>query len=155
MRKKTLSLALLMALSFSSLAQAESVFGERPKLKGLVKISTLLEHPKDYLGKEIKIEGIAMDVCPKRGCWMKIKSDRKKESLLIKVNDGEMVFPMSARGKNTVLQGRLVQSSMPEHEVIELEKARAEKAGKKFDPASVKGPRISYKFIPSGVIIQD
>lgn len=155
MLKKTLSLALLMALSFSSLAQAESVFGERPKLKDVVKISTLLEHPEKYLGKDIKIEGIAMDVCPKRGCWMKIKSDRKKESLLIKVNDGEMVFPMSARGKNTVIQGRLIKSTLPKHEVIEIEKARAEKAGEKFDPASVSGPRISYKFVPTGVIIQD
>lgn len=33
--------------------------------------------------------------------------------------------------------------------------AQAEKAGKKFDPASVKGPRISYVFQPTGVIVQD
>lgn len=143
-----------MLLQLPTLA-ADTLFGKAPTLKGVVKISELLEHPAKYLNKDIRVEGIATDVCPKRGCWMKIQSDRKKESMIVKVPDGEMVFPMSARGKNIVLQGRLVKSVLPKHDVIELEKARAEKAGKKFDPASVKGDRVSYLFKPTGVIIRN
>lgn len=156
MKKWMIASALGLALSggmLSGNALADTVFGKRPVLKDVVKISTLLDQPEQYLNKEIKVEGIATDVCPMRGCWMKIQSDRKKESLLIKVNDGEMVFPMSARGKNTVIQGKLVKRTIPVKEVIELEKARAEKAGQKFDPASVKGPRTLYMFQPTGVII--
>lgn len=154
---KVLSLLLTVSLILISGAQAaDKVFGERPALnKNTVKISTLLDAPEKYLGKVIQVEGIVMDVCPTRGCWMKVKSDRKKENLFIKVNDGEMVFPMSARGKNTVIKGKLVKQVMPLKEVIEVEKARAEKKGEKFDPASVKGPRISYMFKPIGLVIQD
>lgn len=158
MKNWMIASALGLALSSSILsgqALADTVFGTRPVLKDVVKISTLLDNPEQYLNKEIKVEGIATDVCPMRGCWMRIQSDRKKESLLIKVNDGEMVFPMSARGKSTVIQGKLVKRTLPVKEVIEIEKARAEKAGTQFDAASVKGPRTIYMFKPSGVVIAD
>ncbi len=153
---KVLSLLLTTSLILIPGAQAaDKIFGERPALKNTVKISAILDAPEKYLGKVIQVEGIVMDVCPMRGCWMKVKSDRKKENLFIKVNDGEMVFPMSARGKNTVIKGKLVKQVMPLKDVIEIEKARAEKKGEKFDPASVKGPRTSYMFKPIGVVIQD
>lgn len=151
--KISLQMLMLSTLLAPAALAGETVFGKRPVLKDVVKISSLLEHPEKYVGKEIKVEGIAMDVCPMRGCWMKIKSDRKKESLLIKVNDGEMVFPMSARGKHVVLQGKLVKKSIPVADVIEIEKARAKKEGKTFDPKSVKGPRTVYQFQPTGVVI--
>ena len=148
----TTSLLLLPATALA----ADKVFGERPAIgKDTVKISQVLEHPNKYLGKVIQVQGIVMDVCPMRGCWMKIKSDRKKENLFIKVRDGEMVFPMSARGKHTVIKGKLVKKVMPLKDVMEIEKARAKKAGKTFDPKSVKGPRTSYMFQPLGVVIQD
>jgi hypothetical protein len=153
---KVLPLLLTASLILMPGAQAaDTLFGERPALKNTVKISAILDAPEKYLGKVIQVEGIVMDVCPMRGCWMKVKSDRKKENLFIKVNDGEMVFPMSARGKNTVIKGQLVKQIMPLKDVIEIEKARAEKKGEKFDPASVKGPRTSYMFKPIGVVIKD
>lgn len=152
---KKVFLGTVMSTLISTPVLADTLFGEKPTLKDVVKISTLLDHPEKYLGKVIKIQGIAMNVCPKRGCWMKIKSDRKKESLLIKVNDGEMVFPMSARGKKTVIQGKLIKKMMPLKQVIELEKARHKKMKKPFDPKSVKGPRAKYMFKPIGVLIKD
>lgn len=152
MKKFILTMIVLLISQTPSLA-LDKVFGKRPTLKGVIKISELLEHPEKYLNKDLRVEGIATDVCPKRGCWMKVQSDRKKESLMVKVNDGEMVFPIAAKGKHIVLQGRLVKSVMPKHDVIEIEKQRAEKAGKKFDPASVKGDRVMYMFKPTGVII--
>jgi hypothetical protein len=149
-----LALSLSTLLSLSSPVLAETVFGKRPVLKNVILISQLLDHPDKYVGKEIRVEGIATDVCPTRGCWMKIQSDRKQQSLVLKVNDGEMVFPISARGKQIVVQGKLVKKVMLVKDVIELEQARAKEKGKKFDPASVKGPRISYVFQPSGVVVK-
>ncbi len=153
MKSLAATLTLLTLLGLSQPAGAETLFGKAPHLQNVIKISALLDHPEQYLGKEIRVEGIATDVCPTRGCWMKIQSDRKKQSLILKVNDGEMVFPMSARGKHIVVQGKLVKKIMPVKDVIEIEKARAKKEGKPFDPASVKGPRISYVFQPSGVVV--
>ena len=151
---KIITLALTSLLLMPSAFAADQVFGDRPNLKGTIPVSTLLDAPQKYLGKTVKIQGIATDVCPMRGCWMKIQSDRKKESLLIKVNDGEMVFPLSAQGKHTVIQGKLVKKMIPIKEVIEIEAARAKKAGKAFDPKSIKSPRTVYMFQPTGVVIE-
>ncbi|MGE3726135.1 MAG: DUF4920 domain-containing protein [Candidatus Sericytochromatia bacterium] len=153
MKSFAATLTLLTLLGLSNPVGAETLFGKAPSLKNVIKISALLEHPEHYLGKEIRVEGIATDVCPMRGCWMKIQSDRKKQSLILKVNDGEMVFPMSARGKHIVVQGKLVKKVMPLKDVIEIERERAKKENKPFNPASIKGPRISYVFQPSGVVV--
>lgn len=155
MKKFLLSAAALLLMVQTPAISAEKLFGQRPALPGVVRMNELLEHPDKYLNKVIKVEGIATDVCPKRGCWMKVSGKDRKGSLMVKVNDGEMVFPMNARGKNIVLQGKLTKSVMPRHDVIELEKARAEKAGQKFDPSSIKGDRVMYMFKPTGVLIQD
>lgn len=134
---------------------ADTVFGTRPNLPGVIKISELLEHPDKYVGKEIKVEGIATDVCPKRGCWMTVQSDKKAQSLFVKVADGEMVFPMSARGKHVVLQGKLHKFTMSLEQTIAFEKERASETGKTFDPKSVTKPRVQYLFKPSGAVIHN
>lgn len=155
-RSKTLLLVLALNLSvLSSAAWADDVFGKRPQIKDAVQISTLLESPDKYINKEIKIQGIAMDVCPMRGCWMKIQSDKKRQHLLVKVKDGEMVFPMSARGKHTVVQGKLIKRVVSVEHLREMAAEQAKEKGEKFDPGSIKEPKTVYMFVPSGVVIKD
>ena len=60
----------------------------------------------------------------------------------VKIAGGEVDFTVE-----------LTTPACPLKDVIEIERERAKKAGKPFDPASVKGPRISYVFQPSGVVI--
>lgn len=151
----TLSLSFALSFAAVSPALADDVFGKRPQIKDAVQISQLLEHPEKYLGREIKIQGIAMDVCPMRGCWMKIKSDKKRQSLLVKVKDGEMVFPMSARGKHTVIQGKLLKRVLSVKQQREMGAERAKETGKSFDPKSITQPKVLYSFSPTGVVIQD
>ena len=45
------------------------------------------------------IEGLVVEVCKARGCWMQLASDKEFQTMKIKVKDGVMVFPMSAKGK--------------------------------------------------------
>ena len=41
-----------------------------------------------------------------RGCWLQVKDDNSESSIRIKVKDGEIVFPLSAKGKNIIAEGR-------------------------------------------------
>jgi hypothetical protein len=59
-------------------------------------------------GKTVRIEGTVAAVCPMRGCWMDIAGDRG-ETIRIKVKDGEVVFPQTAKGKRVVAEGVLVK----------------------------------------------
>jgi hypothetical protein len=59
-------------------------------------------------GKTVRIAGIVSAVCPMRGCWMDIAGDGG-ETIRIKVKDGEVVFPPTAKGKRVIAEGVLVE----------------------------------------------
>jgi hypothetical protein len=59
-------------------------------------------------GKTVRIAGTVSAVCPMRGCWMDIAGDGG-ETIRIKVKDGEVVFPATAKGKRVVAEGVLVE----------------------------------------------
>ena len=60
---------------------------------------------KDKLGSDILVSGIITEVCPMRGCWLQVKDDNSDSSIRIKVTDGEIVFPLSAKGRNITAKG--------------------------------------------------
>ena len=82
----------LSLLFTASVVGKELAFGEQVDESKLVKISTLLKSPKDYLNKKVTVSGAIVGVCSKRGCWAELASDAKFEKLRIKVRDGDMVF---------------------------------------------------------------
>ena len=65
----------------------------------------ILENPKNYEGKKVLVEGTILNVCAKRGCWIELASDKEFETIRVKVKDGEIVFPMEAKGKTAIVEG--------------------------------------------------
>jgi hypothetical protein len=70
-----------------------------------VALSELMKNPDTYVGKTVRVEGLVVDVCAKRGCWMELAGDQEFQSIKIKVDDGVIVFPMEAKGKKAVAEG--------------------------------------------------
>ena len=85
-----------------------------------------LAHPEKYDGKRVRVEGSVVDVCSKRGCWIKLSSDREFESILFKVDDGVIVFPMDAKGKTAVAEGVVAAKNYTVEQLIEQGKKQAE-----------------------------
>ncbi len=106
MFRKIALLALVFTLATASIALAKD-YGKGISLSEVTKISQIQENPDAYVGKIVLIEGPIIAVCRSRGCWMEIASDREFEKFRIKVEDGVMVFPMSARGKVAKVQGKV------------------------------------------------
>jgi ribosomal protein S8E len=158
MRTLLLACSLLLALQAGVFAKDET-FGKFPKFPEMsgntTPVSEIMKNPDAYVGKTVLIKGSIIDVCPMRGCWMKVSSDQKQQSILIKVNDGEMVFPMHARGKKATLEGTLIKRVVSKEDQLAHEKERAKAANKPFDPSVVKGPKVTYMFKPTGVVISD
>lgn len=82
-------------------------YGKDIELKETTKISQILENPSEFLGKKVLVEGTIIGVCAKRGCWMELSGDKEYQSIRIKVNDGEIVFPMEAKGKSALVEGQV------------------------------------------------
>jgi hypothetical protein len=69
-------------------------------------IAKLLETPDAFVGKTIRVDGVATGVCEDMGCWMAIGDAANAEKTVrVKVEDGVIVFPMSAKGKQVSAEG--------------------------------------------------
>lgn len=109
-------------------------------------ISKILAAPADFEGKRVLVKGEAVFVCPTRGCFVTLKSDAENDkALFVKVEDGEIVFPATIKGKPVEAEGIVEKVVTPEAKVREAAEAKAKKEGKEFDPASVKGDKVSWQ----------
>lgn len=152
---KNLSLVLFLIVTVSiTFAGDGKKYGKDLTLKNVTKVSEILTSPKDFVGKKVLVEGLIIDVCNKRGCWMEVASDKEFEKIKIKVKDGEIVFPVEAKGKTGLVEGEVYEINLTKEEAIEYAEHIAEEQGKKFDPSTVTGPMTFYQIKGLGAEIK-
>ncbi len=155
MRKTYTTVYLLLAFSVVFCMAAEEIkFGDPIELKESLKISKVLESPGDYLETLIRVEGTIVGVCAHMGCWREIAGDEPFTKIRIKVNDGDMVFPLTAKGQHAVIEGELVALDLSQEQAAMMKKAECEEKGEHFDPDSVTEGITVYQIKPRGVVIQ-
>lgn len=130
------STILLFSMLIPSVGFAKT-FGKGVTLSDETAISAILDNPATYVGQKVKVSGLVVDVCSTRGCWLYLAGDRDFEKIRIKVTDGEIVFPMEARGKTAIVEGIVESLEMTREEVFAQRKHHAEETGTTFDPATV------------------
>ena len=144
------ALFLLLPLNINA---SELKLGEPLTLETVTPVSEINKHPEKYLDKRILIEGLVINVCAKRGCWVDIASDLPFEKIQVKVVDGEIVFPMEAKGRMARVEGVPEEMNLTKEQAIRMGKHRAEEQGTSFDPASVTGPVKFYRIKGLGAVI--
>jgi hypothetical protein len=145
MKKFSLVLALLFSISALVLADEWKTFGKDLELTDTTKVSDILDTPEKYIGKKVLIEGRVVDVCKKRGCWVEIASDKEFQTILVKVKDGEIVFPMEAKGHLGLFEGVVEKLELSKEQCIRQMKHHAEETGEEFDPATVTEGKTIYR----------
>lgn len=144
-------LALTASLAF---AGSPKNYGKALTLKDVTRVSDILANPEKYNGKRVRVQGAVVDVCSKRGCWIRLASDKEYESIVFKVDDGVIVFPMDAKGKTAIAEGVISAKTYTVEQLIEQGKHTAEETGKPFDPSTVKGPKTVVRIMGEGASIQ-
>ena len=83
-------------------------FGVAPSLSDVTPIAQVLATPSEFEGRTVRVEGVVTSVCSEMGCWMALApGDTPNGSgVLVKVDDGVIVFPVSAKGKTRRGPGR-------------------------------------------------
>ena len=133
----------LLVFSTAAATQAKTdIYGKGVTLKDNTPVSAILANPDDYIGKVVRIEGMIIEVCAKRGCWVYVAGDQQGEKIQVKVEDGEIVFPMSASGRIGIVEGVVEELKLSQEQMIEYLKHLAEEKGQPFDPATVKDERL-------------
>lgn len=146
----TLTLTLLFTIAFA----APKKYGKKVTLKETTKISDILANPEQYAGKKVLVEGTIVDVCQKRGCWIKVASDKEFESIRFKVDDGVIVFPMDAKGKTARAEGVVSVNTFSKEELIKQGEMHAKEEGTTFDPSTVTGPKTVVQIKGEGAVVK-
>lgn len=130
-------------------------FGAGVKLTETTPVATLLADPKAHVGKTVRVEGQVVDVCPKRGCWMDLAGDAPGQKVRFKVTDGEMVFPVDAKGKHAVVEGVVAVNELTLEETREYVAYQQKEYGAEKDPASVTEPMVIVRIDGTGAQLRD
>lgn len=160
MKKIILVLSLVMLLSMVITAGDSQKYGKDITLKETTKISDILAHPDQYEGKKVLVEGTVVGVCEKRGCWIELSGEEAYEKIKVKVNDGEIVFPMEAKGKKAMVEGEvysIVTGTTAECTDHEKEEKTAAVEGEKTEESCCTGdkePTKVYMIKGLGAVIE-
>lgn len=147
--------SLLLAVGCRPAEVPGTVYGERPTLSDTTLISTVLADPDAFVGERVLVAGTVVEVCEKRGCWLQLGGDQEYQTLRVKVEDGVIVFPMTARGHAAVVEGVVEKIVMTAEEAREQARMHAEEQGTSFDSTAVFEPTTTYQLRGIGAIIAD
>lgn len=104
---KALLCAAVLALGLVTVSAQETKLGAGVSLKEATPITALIDTPAEFVGKTIRVDGVATAVCEEMGCWMAIapSGEPKGATVRLTVEDGVIKFPVSAKGKQVSAEG--------------------------------------------------
>jgi hypothetical protein len=115
----------------------DGTYGKGITLNLMNQIGKLLDKPQTYIGQDVLVSGEITKVCPMRGCWIDVKDLDKGSNIRVKVTDGEIVFPLSAKGKYVDVQGKFTKLEFTKEQAIKWKLHLAEEQGIILNPEDI------------------
>lgn len=99
-------MAVLLAMAFVP-AGEDTKLGTGVTLETATPVASIAASPESFVGKTIRVDGVATAVCSHMGCWMAVAAADNPDgpTVRLKVEDGVIVFPIAAKGKRVSAQG--------------------------------------------------
>ncbi|SHM95525.1 protein of unknown function [Chitinophaga jiangningensis] len=131
-------------------AKPNSTYGAGTTAAGAVDASRIPAMLKNDTGKlALKIKAKVLDVCPKKGCWMKLQVN-DSTTAFVKMKDYAFFVPLDIKGKTIVLDGLAYQTitsvSELRHYAQDAKKPQAE-----ID--AITTPQQEYRYTASGILV--
>lgn len=149
------------AISFSLLSYAQPPagdakkgdnYGAKVKPKGalaLDEVAKKLEAGTKF--PEVKIKAKVAEVCPKKGCWLKLDLADGSQAM-VNMKDYAFFLPVAAIGKTVVIDGEALLKTVSVDEL----KHYAEDAKKpQAEIDAITAPRKEVKIIAKGIVVVD
>lgn len=115
MKKLLISIAIasLLILSCSETSSGNSDFyGDNITIETSTDLATILADRDANVGKEFKIEGMMVEVCQKKGCWINFKDG--DEVITVRFKDYGFFMPKDGAGRKASIQGFLIHNTFEE-----------------------------------------
>lgn len=114
-------LPLLVLSACSALAPRSATFGTPVTDTTLeqVELARVLADPEQFTGRPIEIRGEVVDVCQRRGCWLRMAPTGSEDTdgVFVKFTcpiEGERLIPMAALGQPVMVEGTLIVETISE-----------------------------------------
>ena len=157
MKKLTMAVAFLFCFIAGSMARETipaakpgAQYGKAINKEGAIDVHELevkLATDSIYSGK---IAGKVVEVCKKKGCFIRVKRDGEGEPILVRFKDYGFFMPQDIVGKTVVLEGR---ANVKEVSVAQQQHF-AEDAGKDAgEIAKITEPKVDINIIADGVVV--
>ncbi len=164
-------MVLVLAFSFTALAQDEMKMGEKPmknsdnaavELKagekitrgdalasGVKKVSIekALKDPSKYADKAVALNGVVVRSCKMEGCWAEIADKDGGKSVRVTFGDHKFFIPVNAAGMSVKAQGVFVTKVLDKEHVDHLIKDD----GATFENRNADGTVTEVSFNATGV----
>ncbi len=130
-------------------------YGEALTLTDTTKVSDILGAPQAWVGRRVLVAGTVVQVCKERGCWIQLASDREGQTLKVKVEDGVIIFPLSAMGHQAVVEGTIEALPVTAAQALAQARRHAEETGEPFDSTRTFADTTLYQIRGLGAFIAD
>ncbi|MCZ2224188.1 MAG: DUF4920 domain-containing protein [Chitinophagales bacterium] len=154
--KKIFLLGVVLASTITLMAQPPKgnadkgdIYGEKFEYTKTIDVTTL---PQNLTAeKPIKGAFIAqvVEVCPNKGCWLKLKID-DNTTAMVKMKDYGFFVPTAAKGKTVVLNA---EASIKELSVAELKHFAEDAKKSKEEIEAITKPEKQINLLASGIIV--
>jgi len=99
----------VFALGSVTLAQTPK-YGGPINVQTATRVTELHATPEKFVGKTIRVDGLATSVCTDMGCWVAVKDLETDQTVRFQAeHDGSIVFPITLKGKPGSFQGQFVK----------------------------------------------
>ncbi|MEQ1676090.1 MAG: DUF4920 domain-containing protein [Chitinophagaceae bacterium] len=125
-------------------------YGEKVNTEGAVNINDAVAKVEN--GEElenVKIKAKIVEVCPKKGCWLKLELADGKTAM-VKMKDYGFFLPLAAKGKMVVIEGDV---KLKTTSVAELKHYAEDAKKSKEEIDAITQPEKEVKVMAKGIVI--
>lgn len=157
MRKIILGAAFLFMAAFANAqppagdARPGDQYGEKITADGAVNIADVAAKLDKTETVDTKIKAKIIDVCPKKGCWLKLQVN-DSTTAMVKMKDYGFFLPVSAKGKTVVIDG---EAKMKTTSVSELKHYAEDAKKSKEEIAAITKPEKEMRVTAKGIVVVD
>ena len=155
MRKLFLSIIAFLTISILNAqppagnANVGDQYGKVVSKKDAVKGKKLIVNLQKNTGEKIdtKVTGTVLEVCPKKGCWVKLQLDDKSVAT-VKMKDYAFFVPTALEGKKIMVEGR---AEMAETSVKELKHIAEDAKKSPEEIEAITASKREIKIVADGI----
>ena len=147
---------LLLLLAFVANAQPPAGdakpgewYGEKITAEGAVPLSDVAKNLGESEVVNTKIKAKVLEVCPKKGCWLKLQVN-DSTTATVKMKDYGFFLPVAAKGKTVVIDGEVKTKTVS---VAELQHYAEDAKKSKEEIAAITKPEKEIRVMAKGIVI--